>query len=478
MNVSSYILQEKRTLIIFVKILFFILFCITSVNAQYDEDYVEIRAKGAIPFSYLNFVRGESRVNIRNTEKLTRDEREDFRYATNHALREVFANGEIYFNDPLTDYVRLVGHQLIDNTTVADKIEFYVSKSSQMNATSWQTGTIIVNIGLLSQLENEAQLAFVLAHEIAHFNQQHPYKQYAQYVKNNRTVKSLELAKQFSQKTDYNLQYEIEADSIALQTIQEFGYDLDEIPNALRLLLHFEPKEIPSFTDFLSSNLYELQPTQLCTYQEYRSFKQSNNYSTGHFSNHHVQTRLKSVNKLINIDDPALFAHKTIIDGRFTFDRDLFYNAKHMAHFEVVYQSFLNADYLRSTYEALVLLHNFPENQYLKVKIAENLYYINYYNEKGILSKIYFDNGKIQNDDYAKLYCLINNLPKSELEQLIYGFIQKSYLSYPRNETMLITMAKFVEQTKSVKEALPFYQKYVKLFPRGKHYIEAKRKSK
>ena len=478
MNVSSYISQEKRTFVIFTSILFFVLFCLTNVSAQYDEDYVEIRAKGAIPFDYLNFVRGESRVNIRNTEKLTKDERDDFRYATNDALREIFANGNIYFNDPLTEYVRLIGHKLTENTDYSDKIEFYVSKSSELNATSWQTGTIIVNIGLLSQLETEAQLAFVLAHEIAHFNNHHPYKQYAQYVKGNRTIKSSQLAKQFSQDIDYNLQYELEADSIALKTIREFGYDLDEIPNALRLLLHFEPKEIPSFTSFLSSDMYKLLPTQLCTFQEYRSFKRSNSHSVGHFSNSHVHTRLSNINRLVDGDNPILFAHRTSKDGRFVFDKALFYNAKNMAHFEVIYQSFLDADYLRSTFEALVLFHDFPENQYLETKIAENLYYINYYNQKGILNKIYFDSGKIQDDDYAKLYCLINNLPKDELEQLIYGFIQKSYLNHPRNETMLITMAKFVEQTKSINEALPFYQKYIKLFPSGKHYVEAKRKTK
>lgn len=478
MNVLLDISQEQRTLVIFAKTLFFILLCQINVNAQYSEDYVEIKSKGAIPFDYLNFVRGESRVNIRNTEKLTKDEREDFRYATNDALREIFANGNIYFNDPLTDYVRLIGHNLTANTDFEDKIEFYVSKSSELNATSWQTGTIIVNIGLLSQLENEAQLAFVLAHEIAHFKHQHPYKQYAQYVKSNRDVKSSELAKQFSQDIDYNLIYELEADSIALKTVQKFGYDLDEIPNALRLLLHFEPKVIPDFTTFFSSDIYELKPTQLCSYQEYINFKRSSTYSVGHFSNDHVQTRLKSINKIIDSDNPVLFAHRTIKDGRFTYDRDLFDNAKNMAHFEVVYQSFLNADYLRSTFEALTLLHRFPNNEYLKTKVAENLFYINYYNQKGILNKIYFDSGKIQDDDFAKLYCLINNLPKADLEQLIYGFIQKSYLSHPKNETILITMAKFVEQTKSIKEALPFYQKYVKLFPSGKHYVEAKRKSK
>ena len=51
-------------------------------------------------------------------------------------------------------------------------------------------------------------------------------------------------------------------------------------------------------------------------------------------------------------------------------------------------------------------------------------------------------------------------------------------MKYPVDETILITMAKFTEQTKSPQAALPYYQKYVKNFPSGKHYVEAKRKTK
>ena len=43
---------------------------------------------------------------------------------------------------------------------------------------------------------------------------------------------------------------------------------------------------------------------------------------------------------------------------------------------------------------------------------------------------------------------------------------------------MIITMAKSMEMNTDKKMAKPYYKKYVRLFPYGKHYLEAKRKMK
>lgn len=444
--------------------------------AQYDRNYEEIRAQGEIPYDYLNLVRGNSRINIRNTEQLSKEDREGFRDATNAALRNIFISGDIYFNDALTDYVRLVGNQLLERNEAKGKVQFYVSKSTELNAASWQTGTIIINIGLLSRLENEAQLAYVLAHEIAHFNLQHPYKQYAQHLKKNQQSQSSELAKRFSEHLDYSLQYELEADSVALQSLSNYGYELDECINTLKILLNIAPRETFNLAQYLSSNTYQIEESQLCSFKQYNAFKKSSNYSNQHFSDKHIRKRLGRIAVLINRDYHALFAHKS--DGRFRLAQSQFEGMNASAHFEVVLQSFLEANYLKSTFEAMVLMRKFPDNEFLHTQVAENLYFINHYNKLGLLSRIFFDNEKIVEDDYAKLCCLVNNFSSANLAQVVYGFIQKSYLDYQDNETMLITMAKATEEIKGMQSALPFYQNYVKLFPNGKHYLEAKRKLK
>lgn len=56
-------------------------------------------------------------------------------------------------------------------------IRVHLFNSPDLNAFVLPNGSIYVNIGLLGRMENEAQLATVLAHEVSHFKFQHALKQ-------------------------------------------------------------------------------------------------------------------------------------------------------------------------------------------------------------------------------------------------------------------------------------------------------------
>ena len=49
--------------------------------------------------------------------------------------------------------------------------------STELNAFALPNGSIYFNIGLLARIENEAQLATILAHEAAHFIEKHSFRQ-------------------------------------------------------------------------------------------------------------------------------------------------------------------------------------------------------------------------------------------------------------------------------------------------------------
>ncbi|RMH06868.1 MAG: hypothetical protein D6704_06205 [Nitrospirae bacterium] len=88
---------------------------------------------------------------------------------------EAFARfGGEYHNEPLTRYVNLVGHTVAE---VSDRPElnfhFAILNSEEQNAFAAPGGYIFVTIGLLKALTNEAELAGVLAHEIAHVTKRH-----------------------------------------------------------------------------------------------------------------------------------------------------------------------------------------------------------------------------------------------------------------------------------------------------------------
>ncbi len=82
--------------------------------------------------------------------------------------------GQFYIDPELTRYVNEVGQKL---AAVSDRpdlpYEFTVLNSSVPNAWALPAGKIAINRGLLVQLEDEAQMASVLGHEIVHAAARH-----------------------------------------------------------------------------------------------------------------------------------------------------------------------------------------------------------------------------------------------------------------------------------------------------------------
>lgn len=90
------------------------------------------------------------------------------------ALKVFSSYGGAYSNEGIARYVSLVGKSV---AMVSDRpdIEYYFSvlNSEEPNAFAAPGGYVFVTIGLLKKLENEAQLAGVLGHEIAHVSRRH-----------------------------------------------------------------------------------------------------------------------------------------------------------------------------------------------------------------------------------------------------------------------------------------------------------------
>jgi len=82
--------------------------------------------------------------------------------------------GGVYDNAEVADYVNQIGQAL---AAVSERPNlpwtFKVVNSDDVNAFSMPGGFIYVNKGLLKQMENEAQLACVLGHEIGHVTARH-----------------------------------------------------------------------------------------------------------------------------------------------------------------------------------------------------------------------------------------------------------------------------------------------------------------
>jgi len=79
-----------------------------------------------------------------------------------------------YPNPWLQDYVNKLGQTLVPRNS-SQYYAFRVVYDPRPDAWTFSTGSVYVTTGLISMIDNEAQLAYVLAHEIAHVEQRHLY---------------------------------------------------------------------------------------------------------------------------------------------------------------------------------------------------------------------------------------------------------------------------------------------------------------
>ena len=165
------------------------------------------------------------------------------------------------YNDPETNaYLDKLGSSLVPAQTPENVTwRFRAIRDLEVNAFALPNGSIYVNSGLLSRMENEAQVAGVLAHEVTHVVNRHTYLEYRSSRKKMIAIDIMIAAASaayyagvnpgivnaignllpmivVSTVFGYSRELEHEADVYAVNTLQVQGYDLREFSRGFELL--------------------------------------------------------------------------------------------------------------------------------------------------------------------------------------------------------------------------------------------------
>ena len=153
-------------------------------------------------------------------------------------------------NDPLViSYINYLGNKLSRSTMDTKRTyQFFVVQSDQINAFAVPGGYIGLNIGLIILSENEAQLAGVVSHEIAHIKLRHSAEMIASASMSNipmwigiiagifagnpqASIAALKAGIGLSAQMNVNLirTNEIEADDYGVEIMHKANYDLSEM---------------------------------------------------------------------------------------------------------------------------------------------------------------------------------------------------------------------------------------------------------
>lgn len=180
------------------------------------------------------------------------------------------------FSDDLliNEYVIELAKKLAKAADLEDEpLKYFVLHDAATNAFAGPGATFFVNSGMIDIISNEAELVAVMAHELAHFKQNHL----------NRLIKSLESTKtpsllavlagimiggdagiaaiagaqaaRIESVIDYTLSYEREADNIGLRIMAQSGYD-PKYAKSMMLALEQKIRE----AGVIQSNIHNTHP--------------------------------------------------------------------------------------------------------------------------------------------------------------------------------------------------------------------------
>ncbi|MHB1233049.1 MAG: M48 family metalloprotease [Burkholderiales bacterium] len=152
--------------------------------------------------------------------------------------QELDRKGLLLETPALVNYVQGIGQPLIPKAAagIAD-FKFHILRSPVVNAFALPNGSIYLSVGLLARLDNEAELAQVMGHEIAHVVLRHGLKV---YETNRSSIVAAHIADlllfgtsiaylpYLASVASYSREQEEEADRYGLREVAAQGYSPDE----------------------------------------------------------------------------------------------------------------------------------------------------------------------------------------------------------------------------------------------------------
>ena len=154
-----------------------------------------------------------------------------------------------YFNEEYETYLRKIIEVIKSKNPILEHVEIrpYFCYDEEANANMAIYGTMRVYLGLIEVLENESQLAMIIAHELSHYTRQHSVKSFGRQIvlsKSEEAKQGFRDAKRegidridrveeyFKTETlnsrKHTREHESEADSFGLELLKKTPYALDE----------------------------------------------------------------------------------------------------------------------------------------------------------------------------------------------------------------------------------------------------------
>ncbi len=217
---------------------------LSVVHIAFGQSFQDqLLSNGPMPDDFKNLYSTKYK-NTLDDERLeeldSKRKSKEFAALTNYSIDNLLKSGNVVYGDPISNYCNSIIDKLTANRDdINTAIRLYTLKSNDANAYSTHQGIIIMTTGLIARLQNEDELAFVLAHEIAHVLENHNVESFdynSELFK--RDVAGNKLDEKILKSAKHSKKSEFEADDLGFEMYISAGYNPKAILGTMDKLLY------------------------------------------------------------------------------------------------------------------------------------------------------------------------------------------------------------------------------------------------
>lgn len=430
-NINSVLLRKSFTAISLA--IYFIVLLPTIVLSQrnYYDEYLPLKSIGLVPNDFkgqgsANYEKELKGIEMDNTlDKNEKKKLAEKRRTIVYQVENILSSGKVLYGNKVCQYINKVSDKVLNSSPELKKdMRFYLLNSQVSKSFTTNNGITFISTGLMSQIENEAQLAFVISREAAHYKLKHNFEFDLDFGDFDKELEFelLSSNENFIDLLKYEYRAETAADEFGLQMIADAGYNPSEAINLLQILQYsYSPiREIPFPKNYFNDSFYQL-PTNY--------FQDSiTPFSTEDGSDSLIFFYDERIAKLESFLKPE-------IGQKFLLGSAEFEDVIKTCRYELAYLYIISGNYNKSFYHSFILKQLYGNNMYTSDLMVASLLGLH---KKKLLNEKRKDDA--EDDDVKVLkyegeisipYLLFKNMKSNEFNVLVAKEIQEAYASYP-----------------------------------------------
>ena len=348
-------------------------------------------------------------------------------------IHRMMASGRILYGDPITNMVNRIADTLLAGyPSLRNQLRFYTLKSSDVNAFATGQGMIFVCTGLVAHVEDEAQLAFILSHEIVHYLRKHSLEDISRRKHDSDDIDAeTQEMRDFIKYHNRSREMETEADSLGIAMFYSNSpYRKDVIEGVFDVLqygyLPFD--EIVFDTAFFNSPYYRIGKD--CFLEHLDPISARDDYNDSLSTHPNILKRRLATSKVMG---SAKGGRSYVVTTQQTFEE-----IRTLARFENVRQSLIHSDYVRAFYDCYLLKKQYPDNPFVERSMCQALYGLSKYKTNTQTSQVVGDYKNFEGE-VQQCYYLFRCLRSDDLNLIVARHLWQSHRRFP-TDTLISAM--------------------------------------